>query len=315
MKIAVTGATGFIGSALVHRLADEGHELLALGRRASAPHLPGRYAAVMLPDGVLPGELHNVDLLIHVAAHVADGGSDQLAHRVTVDGTARLLDALSPTTRLIVIGSASVYDPRPTAAPRREDEAPVAPTHYLNAYARAKAAQERLVATRRPDALILRPRAVWGVGDRTLLPRLLRRVRGGRLILPRGAATPGSTTHRSSLEAAVVAALAHPELRGAVNVADATPRSVVELLTRLFVARGLPLRLSLLPSPLVRTAAAAIERLWTLTGRESEPPLSRYAVSAIDAPMRLDLRRLHEELGVVPDVALDERIEELARSL
>jgi nucleoside-diphosphate-sugar epimerase len=37
----------------------------------------------------------------------------------------------------------------------------------------------------------------------------------------------------------------------------------------------------------------------------AEPPLTRYAVAALTRPLTLDLTRLHEELGVAPDVAVD----------
>ena len=110
----------------------------------------------------------------------------------------------------MVIGSASVYDPRVPQVAARERDAPVPPGRYLNAYGRAKAAQEGVVLARRPDALVLRPRAVWGPGDRTLLPRVMARARGGVLPLPGGGRRPASMTYIDSLVLAVTAALDAP---------------------------------------------------------------------------------------------------------
>ena len=131
-----------------------------------------------------PPTISACEAVVHAAAHVSPWGGDAPFVAATVRGTSRLIDAIAPDARLVVIGSASVYDPRLTHAGARERDGPVPPRRYLNAYGRAKAAQEGVVRARRPDAVILRPRAVWGPGDRTLLPRVMARARRGVLPLP-----------------------------------------------------------------------------------------------------------------------------------
>jgi nucleoside-diphosphate-sugar epimerase len=304
MRVGVTGATGFVGGALADALEAAGHDVLTTGRRPRAAGMHHRYVAWDLARDVPPPtELGSCDAIVHVAAHVAPWGPRSPFQEITVVGTTRLLDAIDPQARLIVIGSSSVYDPRVAHVAAREAEAPVAAGRYVNEYARAKADQERVVAARRPDALILRPRAIWGPGDRTLLPRALARVRGSWLPLPDGGRHLASTTHVSSLGAAVVAAVACSDVRGPLNVADATPRPTAILLRTLLAAIGRPVRIVPVPAGIAGIAAGAVEAGWRLTRRRAEPPLTRYAVAGF-RPFTLDLDRLHGELGVAPDVDL-----------
>ena len=313
MRVAVTGATGFIGGRVAHRLADAGHVVFGLGRRPTAA-LPEtiRYLRWDLgdPADAPPAELGAMDAVVHAAAHVADRGPAETFRRVTVEGTGRLIDACG-TARLVVIGSASVYDPYRGHLGVHEDEGPV--DRYRNEYGRAKAAQERLVGRGRPDAVILRPHAVYGPGDRTLLPRLIAARRLGRLVLPAGGRHPMSITHVDSLVDAVLAALDRPAVHGPVNVADATPVRACDLLDAVFAALALPTTIMPLPLPLAWTAASLFEWSYGLARRAAPPPLTAYAVSHLAWPFVLDLGQLEERLGIRPDREYADHVGDLAR--
>ena len=303
MRVAVTGATGFVGGAIADHLASAGHDVLAVGRRARPPGIAHDYLVWDLAgDTPPPRVLAACDAVVHAAAHVAPWGPDAPFRQVTVAGTERLLRAMDPAARLVVIGTASVYDPRIPHVLVLEAEAPVAADRYLNAYGRAKADQERLVLAAHPDAVVLRPRAIWGPGDTTLLPRILARVRAGRLPLPGGGRHPMSTTHISSLTTAVAAALERPAVGGPVNVADATPTTPARLIGMLFEALGRNVRIVAVPTTMAWAAAAAVEGVWRVAGRSNEPPITRYAVAGLARAFTLDLGRLHRELEVQPDV-------------
>jgi len=306
MRIAVTGVTGFIGGAVASVLAAGGHEVLGLGRAHEARAWSGPYARWDLASSdAAPAALRGCEAVVHAAARVSPWGRDAPFVAVTVRGTTRLIDATAPEARLIVIGSASVYDPRVPQANALERDAPLPPGRYLNAYGRAKAAQEGVVRARRPDAVILRPRAVWGPGDRTVLPRVIARARGGVLPLPAGARRPASMTYVDSLVEAVAAALQHRDVAGPVNVADATPVVPAALLEGLFDRLYRPIRIAGVPPSLADGAGLLIELGWRLSPRRAEPPLTRYAVAGLSRPLTLDLTRLHEELRVRPDAAID----------
>jgi nucleoside-diphosphate-sugar epimerase len=315
MRVAVTGATGFVGGAIADHLASTGYDVLAIGRRARPPSVAHDYVAWDLAgEAPPPPVLAACDAVVHAAAHVAPWGADAPFRQVTVAGTERLVRAMDPAARLVVIGTGSVYDPRIPHVMAVESQAPVAADRYLNAYGRAKADQERLVLTARPDSVVLRPRAIWGPGDTTLLPRILARVRVGRLPLPGGGRHPMSTTHISSLTSAVAAALERPAVSGPVNVADATPTTPAQLLETLFAVLDREVRIVAVPTRLAWGAAGAVEGVWRLAGRADEPPITRYAIAGLARPFTLDLGRLHRELGVQPDVDIPSAAGQLAAS-
>jgi nucleoside-diphosphate-sugar epimerase len=310
MLVGVTGATGFIGGHLVRRLAAAGHEVVALGRRPDAAVAgAGRYLAWDLGSAAAPPQdLEHVDAVVHPAAHVLDWGPWDTFDRVTVEGTRRLIDVIGPA-RLIVIGSASVYDPFRGHLRAREEEAPVA--RYRNGYGRSKAMQERLVRARRPDALVLRPRLVYGRGDRTLLPRLVAARRLGFLPLPGGGRHLTSVTHVDSLADAVVAGLDRPHVAGPVNVTDAQPVMARQMIADALAALGLRTRILDLPTPLAWPLAAAVEGLHRGLRRPGRPAVTTYTVGHLAWPFVLDTTRLGRDLGIRPDRHYADHLAEL----
>jgi nucleoside-diphosphate-sugar epimerase len=278
VRLAVTGASGFCGAAVARLAVAHGHDVRCLGRRPGpvGRHVPWD-AARELPD------LSGADAVVHLAAAVGDprpGRRAEAAFRaVNVDGTARLLRAAGDRP-LVWVSSASVYRPGPYPAPV-DEEHPA--DGQRSAYGRTKAAGERLAVA--AGAVALRPRAVYGEGDRHLLPRLRRVVRGGRAWLP-GPDVVMSLTAVENLAAAVLAALTWPG--GVYNIADERPYRRDEVFAR---ALGVPVRH--VPAGAARALAAV------------SPTLTRYAVDQLTDGMVLELGRARA-LGYRPGRTLDD---------
>ncbi|UQU67038.1 NAD-dependent epimerase/dehydratase family protein [Couchioplanes caeruleus] len=272
MRLAVTGASGFCGTAVARLAASTGHEVVGVGRR------PGPVGEHVFWDATAgPPDLSGVDAVVHLAAAVGDprpGRAAEEAYRaVNVGGTLRLLDAARDRP-VVWVSSASVYRPGPYAAPVREDHPAGG---QRGAYGRTKAEGERLALA--AGAVALRPRAVYGDGDRHLLPRLRRVVRGGYAWLP-GPDVLMSLTAVENLAAACLAALDWPG--GAYNIADEQPYGRDDVLSRVL---GVPVRH--LPAGLARGLAVV------------SPSLTRYAVDQLTDGMVLDLTRAREQ-GYAP---------------
>lgn len=278
--VAVTGASGFCGSHVAAAAAARGADVLCLGRRPGpvGRHIPWN-AATDLPD------LAGADLVVHCAAAVGDpvpgSPAEAAMHAVNVDGTARLLRAAAGRP-VVWVSSASVYAPGPGRSRIAEDH-PV--RDQLNAYGRTKAAGEALALA--AGAVVLRPRAVYGEGDRHLVPRLLSRVRHGRLLLP-GRDVELSLTAAENLADACLAAADWPP--GAYNIADPVPYRRDQAIRTVLHAHGVRARIHHLPLGFADAAATAAEALHRLRP-QTEPPLTRYAVDQLAHTVVLDVRK------------------------
>jgi nucleoside-diphosphate-sugar epimerase len=273
MRIAITGASGFCGSAVARLAESRGADVICLGRRPGpvGKHIPWD-ATRERPD------LAGADIVLHLAAAVGDprpsAAAEAAFRAVNVDGTRRLLDAAGGRP-VVWVSSASVYRPGPYAAPVREDH-PV--TGQRTAYGRTKAAGERLALA--AGAVVLRPRAVYGTGDPHLLPRLRRIVRGGRAWLP-GPDVPLSLTAVENLAEACLAAPGWPA--GAYNIADDVAYRRDEAVAAVL---GVPVR---------HVPIVAARVLATLGAARREPTLTRYALDQVTDGMVLDLGRARQQ--------------------
>ncbi|CAL9574166.1 Aurachin B dehydrogenase [Streptomyces sp. enrichment culture] len=293
LRVAVTGASGFCGGHVARAAAAAGADVVCVGRRPG-PVGEHRFwdAAREVPD------LAGADLVVHCAAAVGDPAPGSPAEAdmraVNVDGTERLTAAAGGRP-VVWVSSASVYDPRRDRTLVREDHPRAG---QLNAYGRTKAAGEALALA--AGAVVLRPRAVYGPGDTTLLPRILSRVRAGTLLLPGPDVLLSLTAVENLADAALAAAGWAP---GAYNVADAAPYGRDDAVRRFLRAHGVRARIRHLPLPAARAAARAAEALASATGRE--PALSRYAVDQLAHPVVLDLARARAR-GWAPHRTLDD---------
>jgi len=203
MRIAVTGATGFIGSHVAECLTAAGHEVTVLCRS------PERLAWIRhLPVRVVYGDLERADALrelttgqeaaVHAAGlTLATSRAEFL--RVNVEGSVRLLSAAlanSPRLRRFVyVSSQAAMGPSPPGASLEED----APRKPISAYGESKSLAEDEIAAfaDRVPVSIVRPPWVYGPRDRRTLDLFRLAARGIRLVV--GARSRYSIVHVADL--------------------------------------------------------------------------------------------------------------------
>ncbi len=227
--IALTGATGFIGSALAQRLTKEGWRVRALLRSSTPPvHLTGtslEWVRGTLDDcDSLECLVGDADVVIHCAG-VLRGITEADFYPTNVEAVSRLASiaaSRSPVPRFLLISSLAAREP---------ELSPYAASKRMGEIALSKAA-DRLSWT------ALRPPAVYGPGDRALLP-LLRLMWHGIAPIPGRQDARFSLLYVEDLAEAVVGWLARdvPE-RYAFELDDGHPqgytwREVVETFERL----------------------------------------------------------------------------------
>lgn len=308
--ILITGATGFVGSHLVEALVARGDRVRALARETS-DLAQLRNLGVETVTGSLMDEaslrraVAGARTVLHLAAATRALDPDEF-HEINAEGTARLVTALRAEggdQRLVYLSSMAAVGPS-RGRPVRPEDAP----RPLTAYGRSKLGGEAAVRDSRLRTAIIRAPAVYGPGDRDLLP-FYRLARLGLLPVLGPADRQVQLVHVADLAAALIAA-GEGEAQGVFHVAE--PRAytwgtVLGLVCKAVGRRGIRVRV---PGPAVKTAAAVSEGIARLAGR---PVIfDREKARELMAEWLCDTASTKRELGFEASVPLARGVAETA---
>jgi len=307
--ILVTGATGFVGRALLARLLADQRRVRAAVRKPQAT-LPSDVHQVPVddigPDTDWRAALAGIDGVVHLAAraHVmreSCADAHALYRAVNTLGTLRLAEAAAAASvrRFVFLSSARVHGERSTGTPFTEAGALAASDPYGRSKAEAERGLAALAATGGLEPVVLRPPLVYGPGARGNFARLVRFVARG-VPLPLGAVhNRRSLVFVGNLVDAIVRCLEHPAAaRETFMVSDGEDVSTPELVRRIARALGKPARLVPVPPALLRLGGR-------LVGRSDDIP------RLLD-DLVVDPSKIRALLGWSPAFTLDEGLRETA---
>ncbi len=311
MAILVTGATGFLGGALVRALRGRGDPVRALVRSGSSGEaradLEGLGAELAIGDVLEPDSLaramKGVTAIIHGAGKLGRAGAIEREYlRVHVDGTRNVLEAArhGGVRRVMHLSSPGILGPIPRSAPDADESAPYRPT---NVYERAKAAAERAVhdfeAEHGAVAVVVRPEFVYGPGDRHVL-RLFQSIAKGRFFYIGPGDAVCHPTFVDDAVAGMIAAFDAAEVGRTYHLAGPRPVTIRELAESIAAALGVtPPRLHV-PEVVVRWGIAAARPF--AKAAQLGLPIDESGVDFFVLDRHFSWQRAKNELGFVPQI-------------
>lgn len=303
--IAVTGANGFVGAAVVAALARSGRDVRPIGRR---PHAGMVAVGDIGPDTDWSQALQGVTSVIHCAARVhvmKETQADALAafRSVNVGGTRRLAEqaALAGVQRIVFVSSVKVHG---------ESTQPGAPFHATDtptpqdAYGQSKwEAEQALWAVCRATGLqgvVVRPPLVYGPGVRANMARLMKLVASGVPLPLGGIRNRRSLIALDNLSDLLVCCSEHAAAVGRSFLAsDGDDLSTPDLIRQMARAMGRSARLVPVPVGLLRLGGR-------LTGLRAE-------VGRLVDSLQVDVTPTREAMNWTPPQSVLEGLQKMAR--
>lgn len=315
MHVLVTGATGFLGRRAVAALLTDGHRVRAVGRNASIlAELEAMGAQVQCADlrdsAAMIAACENIDAVLHLGALSAPWGRTVDFHDINVAGTANVLSGCRQhrVRRIVAVSSPSViFDGRDHL---QANESTPFPPRVMSVYSATKRMAEDLVhsaGTNGLETVILRPKAIFGPGDTTLLPRIVAAARAGRLPQIGDGENRVDLTYVDNVVEALRLSLQSEAAGRTYFITNGESPKLWDVIRRVLTSLGIPPALRRVPYRMAYAAAALMELRGRLTGRE--PLLTRYTTAILARTQTYDITAARRDLGYAPRISLDEGIE------
>jgi nucleoside-diphosphate-sugar epimerase len=318
MRVLVTGGTGFTGTALVKRLIDEGHRVVALDHKEGlqSDALRGYGAEVVVgsvtDEEVVERSMKGVELVFHLAAAFRElNKADSFYHDVNVGGTRIVLSvAQRHAVRKFVHCSTCGVHGNVDHPPATED-APIKPADY---YQRTKYEAEPIVLQQRAPGLetvVLRPAAIYGPGDPERFFLIFKRVASGTFPMFGSGRTLYHPLYIDNLIDAFLLCMPPGAGSGrAYLIADESYCEIEELVRAVARALDVPVRIPHYPLFPVVVIGHVVEKACRPFG--IVPPIFPRRVDWYRQNRAFDISRAKRELGYAPRVQLDEGLQRTA---
>jgi nucleoside-diphosphate-sugar epimerase len=250
------------------------------------------------------------EIVFHCAALPSPWGNFEAFYQANVIGTRNVIRGCEEhkVKRLVHVSTPSLYFGYSSRINVKESD--VLPEPVSN-YAATKilAEQELDEAFARGLATIaIRPRALFGPGDTVIFPRLIPRLKSGKLpILGDGENVVDLTYIENVVDALLLCAESPANTLGKkYNISNGEPIKLWGLLKKICDELGFQFPKIKISVPVAHGLATVLEAAYTLIPAHPEPMLTHMAVNMIANSTTLDISAAKNELGYQPKVSVDE---------
>lgn len=313
--VLVTGATGFIGYRLALDLIASGIATRAIGRSSTRLQALAQHGCeTMAADLRIPTEIREacrgIDVVCHLGALSAPWGRKEDFLACNVEGTRNVLEACRSESvgRCVYVSSPSVTSGAAHLLQQTEFAPFASPA--ISAYSHSKQLAEQIARTyiqQNLPVVILRPKAVFGPGDTSLLPRLLQSAAEGRLRPIGSGNNRVDLTYVDNVVHSIRLAMEADAALGKTYVITNDEHPLLwQVISDVCAALELPFRHRPIPYRVALAAATMFELRARISGKE--PMLTRYAVKILSRDQTYDISAAKRDLGYQPLVSLEEGI-------
>lgn len=317
MRVLVTGATGCLGRHLAIRLLLENYNVLVTGRNQNAgrelEQKGAHFQKAMLEDRESIIDLcHGQNIVFHCGALSSNWGKYEDFYNANVIGTKNVIEGCKKAkARLIYVSSPSIYFNFSDALNIKET-IPL-PRKFVNHYVTTKRLSEKLIDQAHLEGIeviTIRPRGIFGPHDQSIIPRIVRLAKKGRMpLINNGENIIDVTYVENVVDALLLSAKASKACLGKkYNISNNEPVPLKKLLEMLFEKMEMKVSFYHLPYHVAITLAFLMESYSELFQRK-EPKLTRYSVGILSKSQTLDISAAQKDLGYVPKVSIEDGLE------
>ena len=297
-KILVTGATGFLGKYLTQLLKSKGYEVLALGRNAKAGEELQKIGVTFCKGDFTDKKqcakyFEGVECVIHAGALSTVWGKWEDFYNANVQGTRNICELCM------------------------ENKVNVDKSNELNYYIKSKILAEDIIKEYNEKGLytvVIRPRGLFGIGDTSLIPRVLRANSKIGIPLLNGGKNFVDITHVKNVAHACFLASVTENINGEVfNITNGEPMEFCLILEQFLNAIGEKPKYLKLPFGLLYSVSVLSEWFYRTFKLKGEPMLTKYTVCTLAFSQTLNIEKAKKKLGYQPVISLTEGINEYGK--
>ena len=315
-KVLITGASGFLGAYTVREFLKykDDYDILATGRNtAKLKELGVRFLKADLTcasdcDCLFNGE--NIDTVVHIAALSTVWGTWEDFENANVKGTANLIGSAikNNVKRFVFVSSPSIY----SCAESRYNisEYGFDDKNDLNYYIKSKIKAEQVVRSRDSliETVIIRPRGLIGIGDTSIIPRLLNLK---KIPLINNGKNLVDVTCVENVAYALRLCVDKSDIGGLTfNITNGEPHHFKDILEEFFKNIGRKPVYKKFSFRTLWVVASILEFFYKTFRIKGEPMLTKYTVCTLGFSQTLDITLAKRFLGYKPIKTLEQCIQE-----
>lgn len=314
--ILITGGTGLVGSHVAEQARQKGFRTRALVRSmVKAECLRQLGVEIVVGDlddaGSLRAACEDATVVVHCAAKVGDWGPTSEYRRINVEGTRSLLDAAVQTgtlRRWVQISSLGVYSGGDHYG---TDETTEPSRQGIDGYTLTKVESEQLVreyvSHQNVPGVILRPGFIYGPRDRTVMPRLLEKLRSKKFAYLGQPDKLMNNTFVVNLCEAIWLAIENDSVIGDVfNVRDPRAVSKREFFDTICEMAELPVPTKVVPLHIARFLSWHLEKVWKLLRRNEAPLVNSARIKFLGRNLDFEIEKAQRLLNYRPSTDFTE---------